>query len=31
MFLVNLVNGNWRITFRFLQTDIELVDYEDYH
>lgn len=25
------VNGNWRITFRFVGTDIELVDYQDYH
>jgi len=25
------VNGNWRITFRFIRTDVELVDYEDYH
>jgi proteic killer suppression protein len=25
------VNGNWRVTFRFVGTDIELVDYEDYH
>jgi proteic killer suppression protein len=25
------VNGNWRITFRFLGSDVELVDYEDYH
>ncbi|TWF56395.1 type II toxin-antitoxin system RelE/ParE family toxin [Neorhizobium alkalisoli] len=25
------VNGNWRITFRFLDTDVELVDYQDYH
>ncbi|WP_125609724.1 type II toxin-antitoxin system RelE/ParE family toxin [Specibacter cremeus] len=25
------VNGNWRVTFRFVQTDVELVDYEDYH
>ncbi|WP_455475892.1 type II toxin-antitoxin system RelE/ParE family toxin [Bartonella sp. B17] len=25
------VNGNWRITFRFIGTDIELVDYQDYH
>jgi len=24
-------NGNWRVTFRFVNTDIELVDYEDYH
>lgn len=25
------VNGNWRVTFRFVGRDIELVDYEDYH
>lgn len=25
------VNGNWRVTFRFLDTDVELVDYHDYH
>jgi toxin HigB-1 len=25
------VNGNWRVTFRFLETDVELVDYLDYH
>lgn len=25
------VSGNWRITFRFLNHDIELVDYLDYH
>lgn len=25
------VNGNWRITFRFIGHDIELVNYEDYH
>lgn len=25
------VNGNWRITFRFAGTDVELVDYRDYH
>jgi proteic killer suppression protein len=25
------VNGNWRITFRFVGGDIELVDYIDYH
>lgn len=25
------VNGNWRITFRFTEQNIELVDYEDYH
>jgi toxin HigB-1 len=25
------VSGNWRITFRFVGTDAEVVDYEDYH
>lgn len=25
------VNGNWRVTFRFTGSDIELVDYQDYH
>lgn len=25
------VNGNWRVTFRFLGQDVELVDYQDYH
>jgi proteic killer suppression protein len=25
------VNANWRITFRFIGPDIELVDYQDYH
>jgi proteic killer suppression protein len=25
------VNGNWRVTFRFIGQDIELVDYRDYH
>ena len=25
------VNGNWRVTFRFIDSDIELVDYQDYH
>lgn len=25
------VNGNWRLTFRFAGTDVELVDYQDYH
>lgn len=24
------VNGNWRVTFRFAGTDVELVDYQDY-
>lgn len=25
------VNGNWRVTFRFVGTDVELVGYQDYH
>jgi len=25
------VSGNWRITFRFSGSDVEDVDYEDYH
>ena len=25
------VNGNWRVAFRFLESDVELVDYQDYH
>lgn len=25
------VSGNWRVTFRFVGADIELVDYVDYH
>jgi len=25
------VNGNWRVTFRFSGSDIELAKYEDYH
>ena len=25
------VNGNWRVTFYFRETDAELVDYLDYH
>jgi proteic killer suppression protein len=25
------VQANWRITFRFIGTDVELVNYEDYH
>jgi len=25
------VDGNWRITFRFVGADVELVDYQDYH
>jgi proteic killer suppression protein len=25
------VTGNWRVTFRFIGQDVELVDYQDYH
>ncbi|WP_430795007.1 type II toxin-antitoxin system RelE/ParE family toxin [Alcaligenes faecalis] len=25
------VNGNWRVIFRFVGTDVELVDYLDYY
>lgn len=25
------VSGNWRVTFRFVGVDAEIVDYEDYH
>ena len=25
------VNGNWRVTFRFVDGDAEVVDYLDYH
>lgn len=25
------VSGNWRVTFVFVEKDVELVDYEDYH
>jgi len=25
------VSGNWRVTFRFNQNDVEIVNYEDYH
>jgi proteic killer suppression protein len=25
------VNGNWRLTFRFVGEDVELLDYQDYH
>ena len=25
------VSGNWRITFRFVGPDAEVVNYEDYH
>jgi toxin HigB-1 len=25
------VNANWRLTFRFIGSDVELLDYLDYH
>lgn len=25
------VDGNWRLTFAFVDGDAELIDYEDYH
>jgi toxin HigB-1 len=25
------VSGNWRVTFKFIGVDVELVDYQDYH
>ena len=25
------VNGSWRVTFRFIGEDVELVNYENYH
>ncbi|PID61708.1 MAG: Killer protein [Gammaproteobacteria bacterium] len=25
------VNGNWRVTFKFENSDAEVVDYQDYH
>ena len=25
------VSGNWRVTFRFIGRDAEMVNYEDYH
>lgn len=25
------VNGNWRVTLRFIGVDVELIDYEDHH
>lgn len=26
-----VVNGNWRLTFKFEDNDAVLVDYQDYH
>ena len=25
------VNGNWRLTFEFIDGDVHILDYEDYH
>lgn len=25
------VNGNWRLTFEFVDGDVHILDYEDYH
>ena len=25
------VSGNWRVTFAFVEKDVDDVDYEDYH
>ncbi|MBW6509213.1 MAG: type II toxin-antitoxin system RelE/ParE family toxin [Desulfuromonadales bacterium] len=25
------VSGNWRVTFRFIDQNVELLDYQDYH
>ena len=25
------ISGNWRVTFRFVDRDVEIVNYEDYH
>ena len=25
------VNGNWRLTFEFVESDVHILDYEDYH
>jgi len=25
------VSGNWRVTYRFIDGDAEIVNYEDYH
>jgi len=25
------VSGNWRVTFKFVDGDVHVVDYEDYH
>lgn len=25
------VNSNWRLTFEFVESDVHILDYEDYH
>ena len=30
-FMAMTVQANWRLTFRFVGTDVELLDYLDYH
>ena len=25
------VNGNWRLTFKFIESDVYVLNYEDYH
>ena len=25
------INGNWRLTFEFVESQVHLLDYEDYH
>ena len=25
------VSGNWRVTYRFVGRDVEIINYEDYH
>lgn len=25
------VSGNWRLTFEFIESDVYILDYEDYH
>ena len=26
-----IVNGNWRLTFEFIEGDAYIINYEDYH
>ncbi len=26
-----IVNGNWRLTFEFIEGDVYIINYEDYH